>query len=417
MKETIILITAYDVNPYKGSESATGWNFIYQASKYYKVLAFTRKNNKSHIESFIRENNLCTTNLKFFYFDLPKWAMFWKRGPRGASLYFYLWQMTIPFYIKRLGLEFDIAHGLNFHASAYPNFLWILGKPVIWGPINHNEPVPKDYFLSFKDYVVDRLKWLNKLFFWYLDPFHMLARRKVSFVLGGSKCVKKRLLLDENKFIYFPQVGSTKPPFMSCERIRAKIAKKTFTVLSVGRLIYIKSFDVVILAFKRFIDSLLSQKQFGSNYQFKLVLVGDGPHKHYLVRLVRNLGLQAYVDFVGWQPKEKVGKFYQEADVFFFPSHEGAGMVVVEALSYGLPVLCFDKCGPGELVDESCSIRVPSVGKGKAIELFAESLLRLYLDKHIRLNLSLSAYRKFLQEYEWNMKGRKLRDIYEMVLK
>ena len=41
-----ILITAYAVNPYKGSEDGTGWNMIQEIAKYNNVIAITRKNNR-----------------------------------------------------------------------------------------------------------------------------------------------------------------------------------------------------------------------------------------------------------------------------------------------------------------------------------------------------------------------------------
>ena len=91
-----ILITAYDINPYKGSEASTGWNFTIQVTRENKVVAITRKNNKQNIEKYIKENNISTENLEFQYYDLPYWMRFWKKGSRGSSLYFYLWQMFMP---------------------------------------------------------------------------------------------------------------------------------------------------------------------------------------------------------------------------------------------------------------------------------------------------------------------------------
>ena len=49
----IILLTAYDINPYKGSEAATGWNFTIQVTRKNKVVAITRKNNKQNKILFI----------------------------------------------------------------------------------------------------------------------------------------------------------------------------------------------------------------------------------------------------------------------------------------------------------------------------------------------------------------------------
>ena len=50
------------------------------------------------------------------------------------------------------------------------------------------------------------------------------------------------------------------------------------------------------------------------------------------------------------------------ADVFLFPSFEGAGMVVVEAMARGCPVVCLDVGGPGEMVDETRGLRVSAAG-------------------------------------------------------
>ena len=94
-----ILASAYDVNPFKGSESGTGWNFIFQISRDFRVIAITRENNRSHIEKFIHDNNIDDTNLIFEYFDLPYFLRFWKRGERGSFLYYNLWQFFLPLII------------------------------------------------------------------------------------------------------------------------------------------------------------------------------------------------------------------------------------------------------------------------------------------------------------------------------
>ncbi|MCZ8285192.1 MAG: hypothetical protein O9353_07010, partial [Bacteroidia bacterium] len=95
-----ILASAYAVNPYKGSEDGMGWNFIYQIARFHKVIAVTRENNRPHIENFMKENpDFLYDNITFLYFDLPYWARFWKKGGKGALLYFYLWQRLLPLFV------------------------------------------------------------------------------------------------------------------------------------------------------------------------------------------------------------------------------------------------------------------------------------------------------------------------------
>jgi len=67
MKNTI-LITAYAVNPYKGSEDGIAWNIISQIASHNKVIAITRKNNEAAINQYLAENPLPqNTELTFAY--------------------------------------------------------------------------------------------------------------------------------------------------------------------------------------------------------------------------------------------------------------------------------------------------------------------------------------------------------------
>ena len=103
-----ILATTYAVNPYKGSEDGMGWNFILQIARFNEVITVTRKNNREHIEAYMEENpSELYKNITFLYFDLPYWMRFWKRGNKGALIYYYLWQMVMPLFIKKKNISFD----------------------------------------------------------------------------------------------------------------------------------------------------------------------------------------------------------------------------------------------------------------------------------------------------------------------
>ena len=93
MSTKTILATTYAVNPYKGSEDGMGWNFILQIARYNKVYAITRENNQENIDKSLKENpSEIYQNITFLYFDLPYWMRFWKKGGRGAMLYYWMWQ-------------------------------------------------------------------------------------------------------------------------------------------------------------------------------------------------------------------------------------------------------------------------------------------------------------------------------------
>ena len=116
-----------------------------EIAKEYKAIIITRKNNRPEIERYMQENDdSIHANMEFKYYDLPSWIMSWKKklGPRGYVLYFYLWQLFMPLFILKNKLKFDNCHALNFHSDSHPHFLWVFGKPTVWGPNNKPQDQP-----------------------------------------------------------------------------------------------------------------------------------------------------------------------------------------------------------------------------------------------------------------------------------
>lgn len=406
-----ILMTAYDVDPYKGSESATGWNFILQASRFNKVIAVTRKNNRVNIERFIKERDLEVTNIQFLYFDLPYFLMFWKKGARGSSLYFYLWQMCIPFFISSNRLQFDVSHGVNFHADSFPCFLWVLGKPTVWGPINHNEKIPSEFIHSGKEKIADAIKWLVKNVIWVFDPFMFLAKKNTDLIIGGNSSVQKRLRIKDEKFIKLTQAAST--PIDDKNLLSAedyiKNSENAFNILVAGRFLTIKSFDLALLAYDKFYNALTTEQK----KRVTLNIVGKGPKEKELLMLKEKLTSTSSINFLGWVEKSEMDYHYKNSAVFFFPSHEGAGMVVIEALSHGLPVICFDNFGAGEFINNDCGIKVPCRGYDLSVVDFSQALTSLFKNKSRRTSMSIASKKLFEKEFTWDVKGEKLKTLYE----
>jgi glycosyltransferase involved in cell wall biosynthesis len=121
-------------------------------------------------------------------------------------------------------------------------------------------------------------------------------------------------------------------------RIELGIIEKR-VVLSVGQLINRKAFDVLIRA------AALLPKDTG------VYIVGGEPTEEYL-SLCDQAGAQN-VHFVSFKPKKELKKYYMAADVFAMPTRSDIwGLVVNEALSYGLPVVASDQCGAAlELIE------------------------------------------------------------------
>jgi glycosyltransferase involved in cell wall biosynthesis len=83
---------------------------------------------------------------------------------------------------------------------------------------------------------------------------------------------------------------------------------------------------------------------------YSLVVVGDGVQRQELEQMSRDRGL-TNVHWAGWVPYNHLGTYFTQADVFILPSLEDTwGMVVLEAMVFGKPVLCSQWVGTAELI-------------------------------------------------------------------
>jgi len=109
------------------------------------------------------------------------------------------------------------------------------------------------------------------------------------------------------------------------------IAPDTKIMLYVGRLAQEKNLRVLLE---------MATLAFADDRSPRLWLVGDGPYRDDCLAMARQMGIGDRVRFVGFVPRSEVDRFYAAADLFVFSSiTETQGLVVQEAMSYGLPAI------------------------------------------------------------------------------
>jgi teichuronic acid biosynthesis glycosyltransferase TuaC len=106
---------------------------------------------------------------------------------------------------------------------------------------------------------------------------------------------------------------------------------------------------------------------FSDTIDVRLRLVGDGPSRSILEQLSLQLGVASQVDFVGRLPAPGVREELDSADAFVLASNfETFGVVVIEALACGLPVISTASGGPDHLIDSTNGLLVPA-GDARAL--------------------------------------------------
>lgn len=117
------------------------------------------------------------------------------------------------------------------------------------------------------------------------------------------------------------------------------------TIVSVGRFVYKKGFDVLINAFEKVIKVCPNAK---------LVIAGDGVEKAKCEDLAKKAGIQNSVEFLGMIPNDKIADVFARGKIFVSPSrNEPFGIVVLEAMAMGVPVIVTQSGGVEEIVEDN----------------------------------------------------------------
>ena len=147
-------------------------------------------------------------------------------------------------------------------------------------------------------------------------------------------------------------------------------------VIAVGRYVYQKGFDMLLQAWSK-IDKLYPDWQ--------LAIFGDGDRTPY-EKQMKTFGVDAKRCHLNG-PTPNIQQEYVNSSIFVFSSRfEGFGMVLVEAMACGLPVVSFDcPCGPKDIVKDGEDGLLVENGN---IDLLASSLSRLMNDETLRQSMS-----------------------------
>ncbi|HEX7063027.1 MAG TPA: glycosyltransferase family 4 protein, partial [Woeseiaceae bacterium] len=174
------------------------------------------------------------------------------------------------------------------------------------------------------------------------------------------------------------------PPERSQERDEDEI-------IFVGRLVETKGIRYLLDAF-----SVLHQKM----PRVKLTIVGDGPSRQDLTEHARRLGIVDRITFLGGLPHRDLPALYQRAAAAVFPFvQEGFGLVVVEAMGCGCPVIVSDIPAMQEtVVPDVTGIVTPPEDP----EALARSIERCLCDESLRSRLAGSGLAAVRDRFDWS---------------
>lgn len=398
-----VLISAYACEPHKGSEPGVGWGWVQEITRDHDAWVITRANNRDTIETELSVNP--NPHLHMIYVDLPPWARFWKRKQRGIRTYYYLWQFAAWSRARKLCREvrFDLAHHVTFVNDWLWTFLALMPLPYVWGPIGSNARSPSKLLRHFRARRADLLRVTVQNVVRWVDPLWWLTAIRASRVITINNDVAvMRPLRDvaAHKIYVEPAIAVDKKPNDTRPRDGS-------LVLYVGRHLAVKGGALAVETFARVVSRRPG---------VRLIMIGEGPEEEDLRNRVRRLGIGHCVEFVPWQTQQEIWHAMEVADIFFFPSMEGAGMVVLEAMRAGLPVVCLEFGGPGTMITQETGCRVAVGPFDQVADALAAEIISLLDEPLRRERLGEAARRRTQDIFSWEAKRTLIRNLYRDVL-
>lgn len=153
-----ILLSAYSINPYKGSEDAVGWNWALTLSRKLPdstIYILTRTYNEIATKKGIKEYGL--QNVKLVIVEVPK-ALDWFREKHSAfhHAYYILWQKVAYNWAKKSGIKFDIIHHVSMGNYRICGDMYkFKNAHTIFGPVGGGQTTPaslRSYYNKNKNY-------------------------------------------------------------------------------------------------------------------------------------------------------------------------------------------------------------------------------------------------------------------------
>ena len=196
-------------------------------------------------------------------------------------------------------------------------------------------------------------------------------------VIALSSDIKGRALKHYNPStkIDIIHLGIPRPSFIKVSRSHFNFDAKDFLLVTVGRLVRRKGLKDLIKALRNLNKS-----------NIKLVIIGDGPERITLGEVASSLNVSKQVFFLGRVSDEEKFQLLSASDIYVSSSqHEGFGIVFLEAMATGLPVVCYDKGGQTDfLIDKKTGFLV-NYGD---IHLLSKRIKELYGNHTLRKRIS-----------------------------
>lgn len=398
-----VLILAYTISPYRGSEYSVAWNFVIEMSKFCELTVLfgasgSNMGDTIELEDYLTKHQLPNVN---FVAVKPNYLAncFNALNRRGWLTYtfyfsFHLWHRQVYKVAKKLLLKqsFDVIHYLGPIGYREPGYLWRLGLPYVWGPIGGANNIPRQLIAALP--MVGKIKLIGRS---AVNWLQLRFSRRLHNSLSHTHVLLTATTENQNIFrsvlgresMYFPENGIVGELRLNREKF---INLDKIHLVWVGSIEPRKGLKILVDALSKCVNSK----------NFLVHVVGEGPLRHDLEFKVRKAGLSQNFVWHDQVSRDKVQEIFSTCHLHVITSvSEGNPTVIWEAMACGVPTLSLDHCGMHDTITSTTGIKIPIVDYSQVIELFARRLDEI-VQQPIKLLEMAEGVIKHAPKYHWD---------------
>lgn len=403
-----ILLAAYACDPDKGSEPGIGWNWaVTLANQGHKVHCLTSKHNQTNV--LLSMENRVISDIEFHFIGVWAWLELLRNLLPFPIIYLHylVWQYQAYRYaiVLRKSTSIDLVHHVTYGSIQLGSHMWRLEIPFIFGPVGGGEKIPgqlKKYLGFGWGKEICRTIVEVVLFDVFKTARRCLRKATLVLVTNPGTC-QLAARLGATKVEYFLDMGikNATPPMLK----KQEFADRPFNLLWVGKLVAIKGLDMVLEGLKE-----------ANNPNTSLTVVGNGLLKNYYKLKARRLGISRQVHFISYLPYNELKKLYISHDALVYcPLRSAFGGQLLEAMSYGLPVIGLDLHGAGFFLPEEAGIKLKLNKNEQITQKIGQAINKMAGSFERYQTMSIHAY-QFAVEHEWRYKVDTMIQKYQKIL-
>ncbi len=386
---------AYECSPYKGSEWAVGWGRLLGAAKTAETHVVTSEENYLALET-ARMEGLLPENV--FFYTPPaddKLRALQRRPVVYAYNYraYHHWQRLAFRLVEELHAreQFDLVHQISVCTIREPGYGWQLDVPFVWGPVGGTQNFPTRFLtmLPPKEAIKEGVRTVGNWFALRNPRVREAAQHAAALIAANSTNQDDMEHAFEREVELLLETGLHEVKEPSRARFERRLADgranrspAPLRILWSGELQTRKALPVLLRALA----------QVDPRVAWQLDVVGDGPLRDRWMAEAETLKIADRVHFLGRLPFAEAVERMNSAELFCFTSlRDTSGNVVLEALAAGVPVLCFDHQGAGDMVSDYSGLKLPVRSPAKAFRDWADAIETLAGDPRKLFALSRGA--------------------------